>query len=389
MRENRNGEEMRITQKSQASDEHIKLADSIKSVHANLRQRLRDGEQFYQVWNEHLQDDKVLESYSNAMNTLANQHWTKLVTESEDTSRILWTKNKILEYYQNGGLTNQLIRDNNRLKRNHEKINEGIKVQHEKDETKKEIKIEIDNSTEHKTIKDRLKLLDVGSCYNPFSKFTDFEVTALDIAPVYENQVFKADFLNLNIADKSEFTEREVISLKSTSFDIVVFCFLLEYLPSTRPRYECCVRAKHLLKENGILIILTPDSCHQQRNNSIIRGWKEALVQIGFQRVYYEKKQHFHGLVFRKLGEVQHSLALEEANLPRIAKGSFGRDATDNVIADDNIAVTIEEVAAKFVIPQDFNTSEPNLLKKRPEAIKLEEKNGTDIAQDFHQLPDL
>ena len=47
---------------------------------------------------------------------------------------------------------------------------------------------------------------------------------------------------------------------------------------------------------------------------------------------------------------------MEEANLPRIAKGSFGRDATDNVIADDNIAVTIEEVAAKFVIPQDFNT---------------------------------
>ena len=59
-------------------------------------------------------------------------------------------------------------RDNNRLKRNHEKINEGIKVQHEKDEKI----IEIDNSTEHKTIKDRLKLLDVGSCYNPFSKFT-------------------------------------------------------------------------------------------------------------------------------------------------------------------------------------------------------------------------
>ena len=31
------------------TEEHIKLADSIKSVHANLRQRLRDGEQFSQV----------------------------------------------------------------------------------------------------------------------------------------------------------------------------------------------------------------------------------------------------------------------------------------------------------------------------------------------------
>ena len=27
------------------------------------------------------------------------------------------------------------------------------------------------------------------------------------------------------------------------------------------------------------------------------------LFFLGFQRVYYEKKQHFHGLVFRKLGE--------------------------------------------------------------------------------------
>ena len=30
---------------------------------------------------------------------------------------------------------------------------------------------------------DVLNLLDVGSCYNPFQSYTQFQVTALDIAP--------------------------------------------------------------------------------------------------------------------------------------------------------------------------------------------------------------
>jgi len=141
----------------------------------------------------------------------------------------------------------------------------------------------------------------------------------------------------LNISDSSEFNEREVFSLERNSFHVVVFSFLLEYLPTPAPRYESCVKARQLLKENGILVILTPDSCHQQRNNLIIRGWKEALLQIGYQRVYYEKKQHFHGLVFRKLDDLHHPLALKEAEL--------------------DVNETVENISAKFIIPQDSNNS--------------------------------
>ena len=32
----------------------------------------------------------------------------------------------------------------------------------------------------------KLVLLDVGSCYNPFSQFDEFSVTAIDIAPAVE-----------------------------------------------------------------------------------------------------------------------------------------------------------------------------------------------------------
>lgn len=34
--------------------------------------------------------------------------------------------------------------------------------------------------------KPTLKLLDVGSCYNPFAAFDQFEVVAVDIAPAVE-----------------------------------------------------------------------------------------------------------------------------------------------------------------------------------------------------------
>lgn len=247
-------------------------------------------------------------------------------SENEDTSRILWTKRKILEYYYNGGLDNQLIRDENRIKRH--KLKDPEFKENVVNNINEEIRFEEKNNG-------RIKLLDVGSCYNPFSPFKEFEVTGLDIAPAYEHGVYKADFLTLNISDSSEFNEREVLSLERNSFHVVVFSFLLEYLPTPAPRYESCVKARQLLKENGILVILTPDSCHQQRNNLIIRGWKEALLQIGYQRVYYEKKQHFHGLVFRKLDDLDHPLALKEAEL--------------------DVNETVENISAKFIIPQDSN----------------------------------
>ncbi|XP_065066744.1 S-adenosylmethionine sensor upstream of mTORC1-like isoform X2 [Rhopilema esculentum] len=45
----------------------------------------------------------------------------------------------------------------------------------------------------------KLRLLDVGSCYNPFSKFSEeFEVFAIDLCPATKD-VFKADLLSLKI----------------------------------------------------------------------------------------------------------------------------------------------------------------------------------------------
>lgn len=73
---------------------------------------------------------------------------------------------------------------------------------------------------------DRVKLLDVGSCYNPFSQFEDLEVLALDIAPALPT-VIKCDFLNVETSTSTVLTETSIESLKMHSFNVVVFCLVL------------------------------------------------------------------------------------------------------------------------------------------------------------------
>ena len=73
---------------------------------------------------------------------------------------------------------------------------------------------------------DRVKLLDVGSCYNPFSQFEDLEVLALDIAPALPT-VIKCDFLNVETSTSTVLTQASIVSLEKHGFNVVVFCLVL------------------------------------------------------------------------------------------------------------------------------------------------------------------
>jgi len=48
-------------------------------------------------------------------------------------------------------------------------------------------------------------------------------------------------------------------------FHGIVFSLLLEYLPSPKQRWTCCVKAHQLLQVNSVLVIITPDSNRQHR----------------------------------------------------------------------------------------------------------------------------
>ncbi|CAH1980062.1 unnamed protein product [Acanthoscelides obtectus] len=144
------------------------------------------------------------------------------------------------------------------------------------------------------------KLLDVGSCYNPFKKFQCFDTLAIDIAPAVED-VVKCDFLDLKVDEKLSISNTKcILELPKCSFNIVIFSLYLEYLPTPKQRLDSCLKAYKLLKTEGLLVIISPDSNHVGANAKIMKSWRTCLAKVGFSRVKYEKLTHLHCMAFRK-----------------------------------------------------------------------------------------
>merc|ERR1712039_461162 len=90
-----------------------------------------------------------------------------------------------------------------------------------------------------------------------------------------------------------------LVSLHEFGFDVVIFCLLLSYLPTPSLRYDCCKRARQLLRPDGLLVIITPDSNHLAKGAARMKAWRQAIEALGFQRWRYEKLKHSHCLAFR------------------------------------------------------------------------------------------
>ena len=135
-------------------------------------------------------------------------------------------------------------------------------------------------------------------------------MTAIDLSPSSKS-VYKCDFLRVPI---EELTESDVIikndasdsveGLKENGYDVIIFCLLLEYLPSPRLRYKACERAKRLLKTNGLLLIVTPDSSRNHtKNESQMKSWRLAQANMGMLRIYIENQKHLRFLGFVKVDQ--------------------------------------------------------------------------------------
>ncbi|XP_072380363.1 S-adenosylmethionine sensor upstream of mTORC1 [Diabrotica undecimpunctata] len=256
--------------------EHIELANFVKNVHEELREKSKlIGVEA--AWNQHCQNTEKLKQYAAAMKELATNHWQNSSKDGENISRISWVYRACLDYF-----------------------NKDVLVLRNKEmDIMKKLNVNVCNSFQ--TIaKNRWNLLDVGSCYNPFQVFEEFLVTAVDIAPAL-NSVFKCDFINVKADQKLNSENNEITVLPKDYFDIIVFSLFLEYLPSPPQRKLCCEKAYELLTPEGILIIITPDSNHVGSNAKYIKSWRFVLANMGFSRIKYEKLKHIHCMVFRKV----------------------------------------------------------------------------------------
>ena len=132
-----------------ASEEHKRLASFIKSVHKTLRSASSDRAP-EEVWAEHLGKEELLQEYARCMKELATEHWT----DDTESSRITWTRSQITSYFRVGGREREHSRDFKFARR-------------------KGVSWNVPSQSRNKSPK-RLRVLDVGSCYNPFQQFEGF-----------------------------------------------------------------------------------------------------------------------------------------------------------------------------------------------------------------------
>lgn len=219
------------------------------------------------------------------MKNLAEEHWVK---KDETQNRIAWSVSAVLEYYGP-----QLLKVRERELRI---LNADL--------------LENPDIPEATPLYRRLdaekpRLLDVGSCFNPFQKYSaDFEaVVAIDIAPIKGSGVLKMDFSKATISDDDtelKSCHGRLRNVPRNYFDVVVFSLLLEYMPSPGQRLECARKAYEVLDNEGILLIITPDSKHVGINAKLRKNWRYTLALLGFNRIRFEKLEHVTCMVFRK-----------------------------------------------------------------------------------------
>lgn len=177
----------------------------------------------------------------------------------------------------------------------------------------------------------KIKLVDVGSCYNPFSDEAFFDVTALDLCPAKDcSSVFTCNFLELQIGeedsdiiveemDTSDMGEPRTLILKqlpARSYDVVTISLVLNYLSTPMQRIEMIKRSKQLLMsvnvdmhphKSGLLLIIEKESIlHRGKYYPLfLKHWKNEIKNQGFELMKYEKvtcgTRSFHGFAFKTI----------------------------------------------------------------------------------------
>jgi len=172
---------------------------------------------------------------------------------------------------------------------------------------------------------DLIRLLDVGSCYNPLQTFKRselFSITALDIFPMHPS-VYKCNFLDLEVTSQRSSengtslssANNELKSLTANTYNVITMSLVLSYLPSPELRRDMVLKAKSLLLndknelESGILLIVEKESIFSKVKNdkASLQNWRKAMQSYGFENIYYKNgvfsNRHTHLFAFKVMPE--------------------------------------------------------------------------------------
>ncbi|CAJ1432657.1 unnamed protein product, partial [Effrenium voratum] len=144
---------------------------------------------------------------------------------------------------------------------------------------------------------DKVRLLDVGSCANYFGRRSEFEVTALDLAPA-EESVLSCNCLELRIGPSGSMPvvkEGLLRQLPAEGFDVAVLALLLSYVPDPLNRARIVAKVRKLLpaNNNGLLIIAdTVPAIGRYESSSRRPCWISSVEAAGF-RLLRDPQMHF------------------------------------------------------------------------------------------------
>jgi 25S rRNA (adenine2142-N1)-methyltransferase len=274
----------------QATAQAQQAGETITSQHARLRAARTSGEKLPSL------DGDALARYADSMATLAQRHWAP-DEETRGGCRIAWCVETVREFFR-GTVDKEMTTQPGR----------GTKRPAPDAATERQV----DNGLERPST--RLKLLDVGSCYDPFRRFGDLDVTAFDLcpAPAAAPTVFTGDILRLDVlplrgggctrpSSEPDTPGAQLTALPQGSFDCVTLCLVLSYIPDALERTRTVWTARRLLRPRGLLLIITPHSTNRLTNSvslPIFSEWRAALSELGFKHHKYERLARHHALAF-------------------------------------------------------------------------------------------
>ena len=164
---------------------------------------------------------------------------------------------------------------------------------------------------------EKIRILDVGSCYNPIAKSEmsgAFDVTAIDLYPA-DSSVLECNFLDLKVSKSppmidhvpGKSSQKILRSLTEASYDAVSMSLVLSYLPTPTERLAMIRKARQLLvspghkgqpHRAGVLLIVEKESIFGKENEKegsisgpnrrvLLSQWKNAICAEGFELLFH------------------------------------------------------------------------------------------------------
>lgn len=297
-------------------------------------------------WETSISNYSTLKAYADAANFMGEKDW---VVKGNN-----WMKDIAINFFLKGLAKSSYIKS---IKKGYYEKNNRAISKNDLDLLLEPLKDSKDNilSDDSKLV----KVIDVGSCYNPFSSINEFDVIALDLCPVEGKPVFHCDFLNLSVGDVGSLpiitsnsiidndthnnnhhemfndisqltkpiSEYRLNALPKESADVVCMSLVLSYLPTPLMRLQMVIKAHQLLSaidpvqnklRTGILLVIEKDSIFHgsNHNNRFLSLWKQAICNVGFEIIKYEilitECKRSHAFAFKKIN----NSTMETTNLP-------------------------------------------------------------------------